>query len=100
MQRGTLRFGGLWKEEEVEGGERAPLQSPSRAARGIVVLIPGCRLLQAGCPLWMKDVSWNEPEQWRWVSRAAAASVPPETRGRDPLVSAGVVLRPCTAHGR
>ncbi|XP_057397391.1 uncharacterized protein LOC102998405 isoform X1 [Balaenoptera acutorostrata] len=58
------------------------------------------RLLQAGCPLWMKDVSWNEPEPWRWISRAAAASVPPETLGRDPVVSAGAVLRPCTAHGR
>ncbi|XP_057397358.1 retinoic acid receptor RXR-beta-like isoform X4 [Balaenoptera acutorostrata] len=48
----------------------------------------------------MKDVSWNEPEPWRWISRAAAASVPPETLGRDPVVSAGAVLRPCTAHGR
>ncbi|XP_063665977.1 sushi domain-containing protein 4 isoform X3 [Pan troglodytes] len=51
----------------------------------------------------MKDVSWNEPEQWRWISRAAAAaatSVPPETLGCDPVVSAGAVLRPCTAHGR
>ncbi|XP_045365441.2 sushi domain-containing protein 4 isoform X4 [Camelus bactrianus] len=61
------------------------------------------RLLQAGCPLWMKDVSWNEPEQWRWISRAAAAAaaapVPPETLGCDPVVSAGAVLRPCTAHG-
>lgn len=64
---------------------------------------PGCRLLQAGCPLWMKDVLWNEPEQWRWISRAAAAataaSVPPETLGRDPVVSTGAVLWPCTAHG-
>lgn len=63
----------------------------------------GCRPLQAGCPLWMKDVSWNEPEHWRWISRAAAAaatSVPPETLGRDPVVSAGAVLRPCTANGR
>nr|XP_045365440.1 sushi domain-containing protein 4 isoform X4 [Camelus bactrianus] len=61
------------------------------------------RLLQAGCPLWMKDVSWNEPEQWRWISRAAAAAaaapVPPETLGCDPVVSPGAVLRPCTAHG-
>nr|XP_031545961.1 sushi domain-containing protein 4 isoform X1 [Vicugna pacos] len=61
------------------------------------------RLLQAGCPLWMKDVSWNEPEQWRWISRAAAAAaaapIPPETLGCDPVVSAGAVLRPCTAHG-
>lgn len=80
-------------------GERGP-RAP--AAWGSVAFAPGCRLLQAGCPLWMKDVSWNEPEQWRWIFRAAAAaaSVSPETPGRDPVVSAGAVLRPRTAHGR
>lgn len=74
--------------------------APGAPAAWGIVFAPGCRLLQAGCPLWMKDVLWNEPEPWRWISRAAAASVPPETLGRDPVVSAGAVLRPCTAHGR
>ena len=96
---GETQAPGPWAEwGRGERGPRAP------AAWGIVVFAPGCRLLQAGCPLWMKDVSWNEPEQWRWIFRAAAAaaaaSVPPETLGRDPVVSAGAVLRPCTAHGR
>jgi hypothetical protein len=84
------------------GGGRAWPQSPGNP--GVLSCsAPGCRLSQAGCPLWMKDVSWNEPEQWRWISRAAAAataaSVPPETLGRDPVVSTGAVLWPCTAHG-
>lgn len=84
----------------VPGRRRRSVAPRTPAAWGIVVYAPGCRLLQAGCPLWMKDVSWNEPEQWRWISRAAAAaSIPPETLGRDPVVSAGSVLRPCTAHG-
>ncbi|XP_057398015.1 uncharacterized protein LOC103015852 isoform X6 [Balaenoptera acutorostrata] len=84
----------------VPGRRRGSVAPGAPAAWGIIVFAPGCRLLQAGCPLWMKDVSWNEPEPWRWISRAAAASVPPETLGRDPVVSAGAVLRPCTAHGR
>lgn len=95
MEPGKPRLGSQGGEGRGERGPGAP------AAWGIVVFAPGCRLLQAGCPLWMKDVSWNEPEQWRWIFRAAAAaSVPPETLGRDPVVSAGAVLRPCTAHGR
>lgn len=105
LRRGEQGWDGARKAQAPGpqgGGGRAWPQSPGNP--GVLSCsAPGCRLLQAGCPLWMKDVSWNEPEQWRWISRAAAAataaSVPPETLGRDPVVSTGAVLWPCPAHG-